>query len=168
MTEIRHRSILANGIRMHIAEAGEGFPVVMCHGWPELWFSWRHQLRALSAAGFRAIAPDMRGYGETDAPADPAQYRTSVSCADIVGMLDVLGCLLSTLGPVVRPSAAIQFLARGPRRRDGPAWWYCGPGRPAGQVPRDGCPKGGAGAEPLNRCSGSRLVRYASRTGPAR
>ena len=65
MTEIRHRSILANGIRMHIAEAGEGFPIVMCHGWPELWFSWRHQLRALSAAGFRAIAPDMRGYGET-------------------------------------------------------------------------------------------------------
>jgi soluble epoxide hydrolase / lipid-phosphate phosphatase len=91
MTEIRHRSILANGIRMHLAEAGEGFPIVMCHGWPELWFSWRHQLRALSAAGFRAIAPDMRGYGETDAPADPAQYRTSVICADIRGILDGLG-----------------------------------------------------------------------------
>jgi len=91
MAEIRHHSILANGIRMHIAEAGEGFPVVMCHGWPELWFSWRHQLRALSAAGFRAIAPDMRGYGETDAPTDPAQYRTSVICADIAGLLDVLG-----------------------------------------------------------------------------
>jgi len=87
MTEIRHRTILANGIRMHVAEAGEGFPVVMCHGWPELWFSWRHQLRALSAAGFRAIAPDMRGYGETDAPADPAQYRASVICADIAGIV---------------------------------------------------------------------------------
>ena len=48
------------------------FPVVMCHGWPELWYSWRHQLTALADAGFRAIAPDMRGYGETDAPADPA------------------------------------------------------------------------------------------------
>jgi pimeloyl-ACP methyl ester carboxylesterase len=91
VTEVRHRSILANGIRMHLAEAGEGFPVVMCHGWPELWFSWRHQLRALSAAGFRAIAPDMRGYGETDSPADAAQYRTSVICADIAGILDALG-----------------------------------------------------------------------------
>ena len=91
MAEIRHRSVRANGIRMHVAEAGEGFPVVMCHGWPELWFSWRHQLRALSDAGYRAIAPDMRGYGETDAPEDPAQYRTSVICADIAGLLDTLG-----------------------------------------------------------------------------
>ncbi|HEX2501706.1 MAG TPA: alpha/beta hydrolase [Methylomirabilota bacterium] len=91
MAEIRHRSIRANGIRMHVAEAGDGFPVVMCHGWPELWYSWRHQLGALADAGFRGIAPDMRGYGETDAPADPAEYRTSVVCADILGLLDALG-----------------------------------------------------------------------------
>jgi hypothetical protein len=90
MAEIRHRTIRANGIRMHVAEAGEGFPVVMCHGWPELWYSWRHQLPALAAAGFRAIAPDMRGYGGTDAPADPAEYRTSVISADILGLLDAL------------------------------------------------------------------------------
>ncbi len=76
---------------MHVAEAGEGFPVVMCHGWPELWYSWRHQLQALAEAGFHAIAPDMRGYGGTDAPADPAAYRTSVICADIAGLLDALG-----------------------------------------------------------------------------
>jgi pimeloyl-ACP methyl ester carboxylesterase len=88
---IRHRLVEANGIRMHVAEAGAGVPVVMCHGWPELWYSWRHQLHALAAAGFRAIAPDMRGYGDTDAPADPAQYRTSVICADIAGLLDALG-----------------------------------------------------------------------------
>jgi pimeloyl-ACP methyl ester carboxylesterase len=75
---------------MHVAETGSGFPVVFCHGWPELWYSWRHQLQALGDAGFRAIAPDMRGYGETDAPADPAQYRTSVICADIAGLLDAL------------------------------------------------------------------------------
>jgi pimeloyl-ACP methyl ester carboxylesterase len=91
MTAIRHGSIRANGIRMHVAEAGAGVPVVMCHGWPELWYSWRHQLPALAAAGFRAIAPDMRGYGETDAPADPTEYRTSVICADIAGLLDALG-----------------------------------------------------------------------------
>jgi len=91
MAEIQHRYVETNGIRMHVAEAGEGFPVVMCHGWPELWYSWRHQLQALSDAGFRAIAPDMRGYGETDAPADPNDYRTSVICADIAGLLDALG-----------------------------------------------------------------------------
>ncbi len=90
MAEIQHRYVETNGIRMHVAEAGEGFPVVMCHGWPELWYSWRHQLKALSEAGFRAIAPDMRGYGETDAPADPDEYRTSVICADIAGLLDAL------------------------------------------------------------------------------
>ena len=90
MTEVKHRSVETNGIRMHVAEAGAGFPVVLLHGWPELWYSWRHQLGALAAAGFRAIAPDMRGYGETDAPADPAQYRTAVISGDIVGLLDAL------------------------------------------------------------------------------
>ncbi|MBI5948010.1 MAG: alpha/beta hydrolase [Chloroflexi bacterium] len=90
MADVRHHFVQTNGIRMHVAEAGEGFPVVMVHGWPELWYSWRHQLKALSEAGFRAIAPDMRGYGDTDAPPDPAQYRTSVICADIAGLLDAL------------------------------------------------------------------------------
>ena len=83
MTEIRHHNVTANGISMHVAEAGDGFPVVMCHGFPELWYSWRHQLDFLAANGFRAIAPDMRGYGGTDAPADPREYRTSAICADI-------------------------------------------------------------------------------------
>jgi soluble epoxide hydrolase / lipid-phosphate phosphatase len=90
MADIRHHEIQTNGIRMHVAEAGEGFPVVMCHGWPELWYSWRHQLEGLAEAGFRAIAPDMRGYGGTDAPADPAAYRTTEICADIAGLLDAL------------------------------------------------------------------------------
>lgn len=91
LTEIRHRYVQTNGIRMHVAEAGEGFPVVMCHGFPELWYSWRHQLTALAEAGFHAIAPDMRGYGDTDAPADPATYRSASICADIAGLLDALG-----------------------------------------------------------------------------
>ncbi len=90
MTEISHRFVNTNGIRMHVAESGSGFPVVMCHGFPELWYSWRHQLPALAAAGYRAIAPDMRGYGDTDAPADASTYRTSSICADIAGMLDAL------------------------------------------------------------------------------
>jgi soluble epoxide hydrolase/lipid-phosphate phosphatase len=88
---IRHRTIETNGIRMHVAEAGEGFPVVFCHGFPELWYSWRHQLPALAGAGFHAIAPDMRGYGRTDAPAEPADYRMSVLAADMAGLLDALG-----------------------------------------------------------------------------
>ncbi len=90
MTETRHRFVNTNGIRMHVAEAGEGVPVVMCHGWPELWYSWRHQIPFLAANGFRAIAPDMRGYGETDAPSDSEGYRSSSICADIAGLLDAL------------------------------------------------------------------------------
>ena len=74
MADVRHHQVTANGISMHVAEAGEGFPVVFIHGFPELWYSWRHQIQALSEAGFRAIAPDMRGYGGTDAPKDPHQY----------------------------------------------------------------------------------------------
>ncbi|MCA9854831.1 MAG: alpha/beta fold hydrolase, partial [Dehalococcoidia bacterium] len=68
-----------------------GFPVVMIHGWPELWYSWRHQLPALAEAGYRAIAPDMRGYGQTDFTPDPRDYRTANICADIAGLLDALG-----------------------------------------------------------------------------
>lgn len=91
MTAITHRFVQTNGIRMHVAEAGSGFPVVMCHGFPELWYSWRHQLPALAAAGYRAIAPDMRGYGETDVARDHTTYRTASICADIAGLLDALG-----------------------------------------------------------------------------
>jgi pimeloyl-ACP methyl ester carboxylesterase len=58
---IAHRFVETNGIRMHLAEAGSGAPVVLCHGFPESWCSWRHQLQALAKEGFRAIAPDMRG-----------------------------------------------------------------------------------------------------------
>ena len=63
------RYIESNGIRMRIAEAGDGPVVLLAHGFPESWYSWRHQLTALAAAGFHAVAPDMRGYGGTDAPA---------------------------------------------------------------------------------------------------
>ena len=61
MTQIQQRLVETNGMRMYIAEQGEGPLVVLCHGFPESWYSWRHQLPALAAAGFHAVAPDMRG-----------------------------------------------------------------------------------------------------------
>ena len=91
MTEITHRTIRTNGINMHIAEAGSGPLVVMCHGWPESWYSWRHQLTGLAEAGFHAVAPDQRGYGQTDKPQDIAQYTQLHMVGDIVGLLDALG-----------------------------------------------------------------------------
>lgn len=75
---------------MHIAEQGEGPAVVLCHGFPGLWYTWRHQLAALSAAGYRAIAPDMRGYGRTTAPRDAAAYDRGTTVGDLVGLLDAL------------------------------------------------------------------------------
>src|SRR5258708_32277599 len=68
VSEIKHRMVETNGIHMHIAESGAGPLVVLCHGFPESWYSWRHQLHALAEAGFHAIAPDMRGDGQTDCP----------------------------------------------------------------------------------------------------
>src|SRR6201981_1699386 len=89
--EIRHRTVETNGIRMHIAEQGEGPLVVLCHGFPESWYSWRHQLLALAAAGFHAGAPDMRGYGQTDRPEAIDQYTLFHLVGDIVGLIDALG-----------------------------------------------------------------------------
>ena len=91
MGESKHRFVETNGIRMHLHEAGDGYPVVLCHGFPEIWYSWRHQIRALSDAGFRAIAPDQRGYGETDRPGPVESYSLRNLVADLTGMLDQLG-----------------------------------------------------------------------------
>ena len=88
---IRHRTVETNGIRLHIAEAGEGPPVLLCHGFPESWYSWRRQLSALAAAGFHALAPDMRGYGQSDRPAEVEQYTLLHLVGDMVGLLDALG-----------------------------------------------------------------------------
>lgn len=82
--------IQTNGIRMAVYEQGAGFPVVLCHGFPELAFSWRHQLPALAEAGFRAIAPDQRGYGGTDKPTDVTAYDIRHLTDDLVGLLDAL------------------------------------------------------------------------------
>ncbi len=91
MDKITHRFVEANGIRLHIAEQGEGPLVLLCHGFPESWYSWRHQLAALAQAGFRAVAPDMRGYGQSEQPAEIAQYTLLHLVGDMVGLLDALG-----------------------------------------------------------------------------
>jgi len=83
--------IEVNGITMRIAEAGEGPLVLLLHGFPESWYSWRHQIRALSAAGYRVVAPDMRGYGGTDAPAAIDAYDALDLSGDVTGLLDALG-----------------------------------------------------------------------------
>ena len=91
MTELTHRFVEANGIRMHLTEQGTGPLVLLCHGFPESWYSWRHQLRALAEAGFHAVAPDMRGYGQTDRPDAIDQYTLLHLVGDMVGLLDALG-----------------------------------------------------------------------------
>jgi pimeloyl-ACP methyl ester carboxylesterase len=91
MSDVRRRTIDTNGIRMHLAEQGEGPLVILCHGFPESWYSWRHQLAALAAAGFHAVAPDMRGYGGTDQPAAIDQYTLLHLVGDVVGLVRALG-----------------------------------------------------------------------------
>ena len=88
---ISHRTIETNGISMYIAEAGSGPLVLLCHGWPESWYSWRHQLTALAEAGYHAVAPDMRGYGNTDKPHDIDQYTLLHLVGDMVGAVSALG-----------------------------------------------------------------------------
>ena len=90
MNEATHRMVETNDIRLHLAEQGAGPLVVLCHGFPESWYSWRHQLAALAAAGFHAVAPDMRGYGQTDRPEEIDRYTLFHLVGDMVGVLDAL------------------------------------------------------------------------------
>jgi len=85
------RVIKANGIDLFIDEAGQGPLVVLCHGWPELSYSWRHQITALADAGFHVVAPDMRGYGASAAPTDVNAYSIFDTVGDIVGLVQALG-----------------------------------------------------------------------------
>jgi pimeloyl-ACP methyl ester carboxylesterase len=91
MAEIRERTVATNGIEMRVTEAGDGPLVVLCHGFPELAYSWRHQLPALAAAGFHAVAPDQRGYGGTTQPKPIEDYDILHLGDDILGLLDALG-----------------------------------------------------------------------------
>jgi pimeloyl-ACP methyl ester carboxylesterase len=88
---IEHHFADVNGIRMHYAEAGSGPLVILCHGFPECWYSWRAQIEGLSAAGYRVVAPDQRGYGQTSAPEPIEAYDLCHLTGDIVGLLRHLG-----------------------------------------------------------------------------
>jgi len=91
--EIRHRTVSASGLRFHVAEAGpeDGLPVLLLHGFPECWYSWRRQLPALAAAGFRAMAPDLRGYNLSDKPGRIDDYAPEKLTADVVALAEALG-----------------------------------------------------------------------------
>jgi len=89
--QISERQLKVNGIDMRITQQGSGPLVILCHGWPELAYSWRHQLPAIAAAGFHAVAPDMRGYGQTSAPKDVGEYTLFHITGDIVALVAGLG-----------------------------------------------------------------------------
>jgi pimeloyl-ACP methyl ester carboxylesterase len=88
---LQHRSLDVNGIRMHITEQGSGPLIILCHGWPELGYSWRHQLPLLAEMGFHAVAPDMRGFGKTEAPQNIDAYSILHLAGDVIGLVHALG-----------------------------------------------------------------------------
>jgi pimeloyl-ACP methyl ester carboxylesterase len=91
LSGITHRYVDVRGLRMHIAEAGSGPLVLLLHGFPESWYSWRHQLPALAAAGFHVVAPDQRGYCRTDQPQAVGAYTILHLTGDVIGLMDALG-----------------------------------------------------------------------------
>ena len=88
---VSHRVVDVGGLPMHIAEAGQGPLILLLHGFPECWYSWRHQLTALAAAGWHAVAPDQRGYCSTGGPDDAGQYTMLHLAGDVIGLMDALG-----------------------------------------------------------------------------
>ena len=88
---VHFRMVETNGIKLRVAEMGKGPLVILIHGWPESWYSWRDQIPAIAAAGYHVIAPDMRGYGGSDKPAAVEDYDIKHLSADIVGLVDAMG-----------------------------------------------------------------------------
>jgi pimeloyl-ACP methyl ester carboxylesterase len=88
--ELKEYEVAANGISLHVTELGDGPAVLFCHGFPDTSYTWRRQMKAVASAGFQAIAPDMRGYGRSSAPSDPALYTPLHTAGDLVGLLDAL------------------------------------------------------------------------------
>jgi len=97
LSDVTHNYYDVNGIRMHAAELGEGPAVILCHGFPELWYTWRYQITAVANAGFRVIAPDLRGFGETTVSNDIADYTPQNQCADILALMDALDLQRATV-----------------------------------------------------------------------
>jgi len=135
----KERFIAANGIRMHCAEAGSGPVVVLLHGFPESWYSWRHQLPALAEAGYHAVAPDLRGYGQTDRPEALEAYDIFQLVGDVVGLVRALGqdkvviaghdwgALITQYAALLRPDlfrgVALLSVPYVPRREENQTTW---------------------------------------------
>ncbi|KAK6149877.1 hypothetical protein DH2020_017402 [Rehmannia glutinosa] len=92
MEKLEHKYVEINGLKLHVAEIGSGSSpaVVFLHGFPEIWYSWRHQMIAVAGSGFRAIAPDYRGYGLSDPPPEPDKATYADLLADLLALLDAL------------------------------------------------------------------------------
>jgi epoxide hydrolase 4 len=91
MSEIRHERIRGDGIFLHVARAGSGPPVILLHGFPENWRTWKHQIPALTAAGFAVLAPDLRGYNESDRPSQREAYHLKHLVADVAALVRATG-----------------------------------------------------------------------------
>jgi pimeloyl-ACP methyl ester carboxylesterase len=91
MNALTERIVKTNGVELSVKEAGDGFPVVLCHGFPELAYSWRHQIPALAEAGYRVLAPDQRGYGRSSRPDAIEDYDIVHLTDDLLGILDDIG-----------------------------------------------------------------------------
>jgi pimeloyl-ACP methyl ester carboxylesterase len=130
----KHAHAVIHRVGLHYVEMGEGPAVVFLHGFPELWFSWRHQMPAVAAAGYRAIALDMRGHGRSDAPPDIDDYTVLHTVGDVIGLMDELGLETAVLvghdagttaayhAALMRPDRirgvmglSVPFAPRGPR-----------------------------------------------------
>jgi pimeloyl-ACP methyl ester carboxylesterase len=111
---MEHHSLVVAGTRIHVAEEGAGPLVLLVHGFPESWYSWRHQIPAIAAAGYRAAAIDVRGYGRSSKPAAVDAYRMMELVGDVVGLVDALGEERATLighdwgAPIVWHSAMLH------------------------------------------------------------
>ncbi len=93
LPELTHATIRTNGINLHVVQAGpqDGPLVILLHGFPEFWYGWKHQIGALSAAGFRVWVPDQRGYNLSDKPTGVAAYGLDPLAQDVVGLIDAAG-----------------------------------------------------------------------------
>src|SRR5688500_10701726 len=113
-TDVEHRIGPVEGGRIHLVEQGSGPVVLLVHGFPESWYSWRHQLPELAAAGYRAVAIDVRGYGRSSRPSAVADYRMLNLVGDVVGLLEALGSPRAALvghdwgAPIVWTSALLR------------------------------------------------------------
>ena len=133
MSEVEFKVVESNGINIRLAMMGEGPLVIFCHGWPESWYSYRHQLPVVAKAGFKAVAYDVRGYGESDKPHEIEAYTMRNMTDDVVGIIDALGYETAITighdwgGPIALNTAALNedritatgtlsvpFMGRGP------------------------------------------------------